>query len=88
MQDQTKQISRERDRLLERAIVLQTLHDDHDDDGWQRTELAAELGDADPIAIRTALTRLEEDGVVEFAGETIRASRATRRLNDLDMIAV
>jgi hypothetical protein len=87
MQDQTKQISRERDRLLERAVVLQTLHDGHDD-GWQRTELAAQLGEADPIAIRTALTRLEEEGVVEFAGETVRASRAAIRLNDLDMIAV
>jgi DNA-binding GntR family transcriptional regulator len=87
MQDQTKQISSARDRLLERAIVSQTLRKDHID-GWRRTELAAELGDADPIAIRNALTRLEEDGVVEFAGETVSASRAARRLNDLDMIAV
>jgi DNA-binding GntR family transcriptional regulator len=87
MQDQTKQISSARDCLLERAIVSQTLREDHID-GWRRTELAAELGDADPIAIRNALTRLEEDGVVEFAGETVGASRAARRLNDLDMVAV
>jgi hypothetical protein len=87
MQDQTNQISHDRDRRLERAIVLQTLRDDRDD-GWQRAELAAELGDADPIAIRDALTCLEEEGVVEFAGETVRASRAATRLNDLDMIAV
>jgi hypothetical protein len=87
MQDQTKQISGARDRLLERAVVLQTLRDDRNG-GWQRVELAAELGDADPIAIRNALTRLQEEGVVEFAGETVRASRAAMRLNDLDMIAV
>jgi hypothetical protein len=87
MQDQTKQISGDRDRRIERAIVSQTLREDRDD-GWRRTELAAELGDADPIAIRDALTRLEAESVVELAGETVRASRAAMRLNDLDMIAV
>lgn len=87
MQDQTKQISSDRDPLLERAIVSQALRDDHDD-GWRRAELAVELLDTDPIAIREALTRLQEDGVVEFAGETVRASRAAKCLNDLDMIAV
>jgi DNA-binding GntR family transcriptional regulator len=87
MQDQTKQISGVRDRLLERAIVSQILREDRHD-GWRRSELAAELGDADPVAIRAALTRLEQEGVVEFAGETVRASRAAVRLNELDMIAV
>lgn len=87
MQDQTKQIYSDRDRLLERAVVLQALEDAHHD-GLLRAELMAELGDANPIAIRTALTRLEEEGVVECAGETVRASRAARRLSDLDMIAV
>jgi DNA-binding GntR family transcriptional regulator len=87
MQDQTKQISRDRDRLLERAIVSQTLREDRDD-GWARVELAAELGEADPIAIREALTRLEGEGVLEFEGETVRAARAIVRLNELEMIAV
>ena len=87
MQDQTKQISSDRDTLLERAIAFQTLRDDHNE-GWRRAALAAELGDADPIAIRNALTRLEEEGVVEFAGEKVRASRAAMRLNDLGVIAV
>lgn len=87
MQDQTNQISEDRDRLLERAVVSQALRDDRTD-GWRRVELAAELGDADPIAIRNALTHLEEEGVVEFAGESVRASRAAIRLNDLDLIAV
>jgi len=87
MQDQTKQIARDRNRLLERAIVSQTLREDREQD-WRRAELAAELGDTDSIAIRNALTWLEEDGVVEFTGETVRASRAARCLNDLNMIAV
>jgi DNA-binding GntR family transcriptional regulator len=86
MQDQTKQISGDRDRFLERAIVLQTLREDRD--SWQRAELAAELGDTDPVSVRNALTRLEQEGVVEFAHETIRASRAARRLNDLGVIAI
>jgi predicted transcriptional regulator len=87
MQDQTKQISDGRDRRVERAIVLQTLRDDRQT-GWPRAELAAELGDADPIAVRKALMRLEEEGVIEFAGETVRASRAAVSLNELEMIAV
>ncbi len=51
-------------------------------------ELATELVDADPIAIRNALTRLEQEGVVEFAGEMLRASRTARYLDDLEMIAI
>ncbi len=87
MQDQTNQISDDRDRLLERAVVSQSLREDRAE-GWRRAELAAELDDADPIAIRNALTRLEEEGVIEFARETVRASRAVVRLNELDMIAI
>ncbi len=87
MQDKTKQISSDHDRRIERAIVLQTLRDDRET-GCPRTELATELGDGDPIAIREALRRLEDEGVIEFAGELIRASRATACLNDLEMIAV
>lgn len=87
MQDQTKQISGDCDRLLERAIVSQILREDRDAE-WRRAELAAELGDADPIAIRNAVTRLEEEGVVQSAGEMVRVSRAARRLNALELIAI
>lgn len=87
MQDQTNQISDERNRRLERAVVSQTLREDRTD-GWRRADLVAELGDGDPIAIRNALTRLEEEGVIAFEGESVSASRAAIRLNDLDMIAV
>lgn len=87
MQGRTQQIFGDRDRLLERAIVLQTLCDDRHD-GWLRAELAVELGDREPVVIRTALTRLEEEGVVECAGERVRASRAAMHLDDLEMLAV
>jgi SOS-response transcriptional repressor LexA len=87
MQDQTKQIPSDDDRRLERAIVSQTLRDDHDR-RWSRAELGAELGHADPMAIDNALTRLQGEGVVELTDETVRASRAAQRLDELGMIAV
>jgi hypothetical protein len=87
MQDQTKQIPSDRDRQVERAIVLQALRDDRGED-WSRADLAAELDHPDPIAIDDALTRLEDEEVIEFEGETIRASRAAMHLNDLGMVAI
>jgi hypothetical protein len=87
MQDQTKQILNDRDRRVERAIVLQTLRDDHDE-GWSRAELETELAHTDPLAIGDAITRLEGEGVIELAGETVRASRAAMHLNELGLIAV
>lgn len=87
MQDQTKQIPSDHDRRVERAIVLQTLRDDHDE-CWSRPELEAELDHVDPIAIGAALTRMENEGVIELAGEAIKASPATRCLNELGVIAL
>jgi hypothetical protein len=87
MQDQTKHISSAHDPRVERAIVLQALAADHAE-GRSRGELANELGLADPGAIGDALIGLREEGVVELAGETVRASRATRRLNSLELIAI
>ncbi|HYM46100.1 MAG TPA: hypothetical protein VES65_08085 [Solirubrobacteraceae bacterium] len=87
MRDQDTKIRSDEDRRLERAIVLQTLRDDHDT-GWPRPELEAELGRPDPIAIGDALTRLNYEGVVELSGETVCASRAALRLSELELIAV
>lgn len=87
MQDQGTKIFSDRNHLLERAIVSQALREDRHD-GWQRSDLAAELADTDPVVIRNALSCLEAEGVVEFTGEMVRASRPTMRLNDLDLIAV
>lgn len=87
MQDQTKQIPEEHERRLERALVSQTLRRDRTD-GWLFAELAVEFGDADPLAIRGVLTHLERTGVIEIVGESVRASPAAKRLDELDMIAL
>jgi len=87
MQDQTKQIPGDSDRKVQRAIVSQTLRDDHDKH-WSRAELEAELDHVDPLAIGDALARLADQNVVELASETVQASRATAHLDELEMIAV
>jgi len=87
MQNLTKQIPSNQDRRVERAIVLQTLRDDHDK-RWSQAELAAELDYADPTEIGTALTRLMIAGVIELVGDTIQATPAVAYLNELGMIAV
>jgi hypothetical protein len=87
MQDQTKQTSSDHGRRVERAIVSQTLRDDHDK-RWSRAELEAELGRADAIEIDDALARLAREGVIAIAGETVQASRAAVHLDALAMIAV
>jgi hypothetical protein len=87
MQDQIKQVPGDHDLQIERAIVSQTLRDDHDK-RWSRAELEKELDHTDPLALGDALTRLADEDVVELAGETVRASRATVHLEELEMIAV
>jgi hypothetical protein len=71
---------------LERAIVLQLLRDDREQN-WSCAELATELG-AEAPAIETALTRLHGEDVACVDGEQVRASRATRRLDELELISV
>ncbi len=70
MQDQTKQIPSDGERRVQRAIVSQTLREDHER-GWSRAELEAQLGHDAPITIDDALHRLEREGVIEIAGETV-----------------
>ena len=87
MQDPTKQLASDSDHQIERAIVSQTLRDDHDF-SWSRAELETELDGAGVLAIGDAIARLADRGVIELAGETVRASRAAVYLDELDMIAV
>ena len=87
MQDQTKQIPGDSDRRVQRAVVAQTLRDDHEE-RWSRAELEAELARDAPTTIDDALHHLEIEGVIEIAGETVRASRATKHLDALEMIAL
>ncbi len=73
--------------MVERAIVLQVLRNDHPA-RWTRAELQAEIDDVDPVAIRLALRRLKTQGVVCMEGKELWASRCTWRLEDLGMVSI
>jgi hypothetical protein len=87
MRDQSKQVPSGDDGLVEKAIILQLLRDDHDE-RWSRTELEVEMVPIGSLAISDALARLEADGVLQLFGEAVSASRATRCLDDLELIAI
>jgi len=72
---------------VERAIVLQVLRDDRDEH-WSRTALAREISDFEPALIELALARLRQEGILSSAGSRVCASPATRRLDELELIAV
>jgi predicted transcriptional regulator len=74
------------DERLERAIVLLLLADGRRQ-ARSRSELAAEL-DPDPAALERALDSLQRAGVVELAGADARASRAARRIDELELIGI
>ncbi len=58
------------------------------DERWSRAELEVEVVPTGPLAISDALARLEAKGVVHLSGEEVSASRARRRLDDLELIAI
>jgi hypothetical protein len=71
----------------ERAIVLQVLRDDCDV-RWSRAALVREIADVEPVLVELALVRLRQYGVLSSAGTRVRASPATLRLDELELIAV
>jgi DNA-binding HxlR family transcriptional regulator len=73
--------------IVARAVVLQILGE-HREKRWSAAELERELSDLQPDALQEALLSLERAGVLERSGETVRASQAVRRLDELDLIAV
>ncbi len=87
MQDQPSQVLGECDPRIERAIILQFLRDDHGD-RWWRAELELEISNAEPLDISDALARLDQDGIVQISGESVWASRAVRRPDELGLIAI
>jgi DNA-binding HxlR family transcriptional regulator len=74
-------------RMVERAIVLQVLRDDHEE-RWSREELVGEISDFQPAVLDEALVRLAGDGVVHREDEQVWASRASRRLDELELISI
>ena len=73
--------------MVERAIVLQVLRDDHEE-RWARAELAREIPDFEPEVLDEALAELEQDGVLRREERTVWASRAARRLDELELISI
>jgi hypothetical protein len=71
---------------LERAIILQLLRDDHAP-RWSREELMEELrSEAGPL--EEALIRLDGEGVLGLSEDGAWASRAARRLDQLELIGI
>ncbi|HEY2140965.1 MAG TPA: hypothetical protein VGG98_02745 [Solirubrobacteraceae bacterium] len=87
MQDQPSQLLGEGDPRVERTIVLQVLRDDRDE-RWSRTGLEVELAEIEPLDISDALARLHDSGIVCVSGESVWASRATERLDELGLISI
>ncbi len=73
--------------VVERAVVLQILRDDHEE-RWPRAELAQEISDFEPAVLDEALGRLESDGVLHRQDDTTWAARAVRRLDELELISI
>lgn len=87
MQDQPSQVLGEFGPRIERAIILQFLRDDHGN-RWSRAELEVEISNVEPLDISDALARLDQDGIAQISGESVSASRAVRRLDELGLIAI
>lgn len=73
--------------MVERAIVLQILRDDHAE-RWARAELVREISDFEPAALDEALARLEHNGVLHREESLVWASLAARRLDELELISI
>ena len=57
-------------RNVERAVVLQLLRDDHDQQ-WSCAELEAEINDVQPSALSGAIAELERQGVATAKGKRV-----------------
>jgi DNA-binding HxlR family transcriptional regulator len=73
--------------MVERAVVLQILRDDHEEH-WPHGELAQEIAGCAPAVLDEALAHLERDGVLLRDGEAVCAARPVRRLDELELIGV
>jgi DNA-binding HxlR family transcriptional regulator len=73
--------------VVERAIVLQILRDDHEQ-RWARAELEREIPDFEPTLLDEALACLRRDGVLHREGSLVWAARAARRLDELGLISI
>ena len=72
---------------IERTVVLVLLSGDLESPSSRR-ELVRLLGHLPPRDVGNAILRLGDEGVHERRGEDVWASRPTRRLDELGLIAV
>ncbi len=75
------------DKLVERAIVLQVLRNDHRE-RWSDKQIERALSDFKPEAIQRAIVRLEAGGVICCLDEFIGASRCAQYLDSLELIGI
>ena len=87
MQGEPDRQEPERVWMVERAVVLQILREDHEE-RWDRAELAQEISDFEPEVLDEALGHLERDGVLHRQGDSVSAARAVRRLDELELISI
>jgi hypothetical protein len=88
MQGQPEDLERSRDLwMVERAIVLQVLREDHEE-RWPRAELGEEISDFAPAVLDEALACLEHEGVVHSEEGLVWAARAARHLDELELISI
>ena len=72
---------------VERLVMLQLL--DHDEgDPLSRQQLSDELYDISPGELDAAVDGLEGVGLLRTSANAIWASPATRRMDELDLIAI
>lgn len=75
-------------RIVERAIVLQLLRDDHDP-LWTREELRNEISDFSHHVFKVAIDMLEGDSCIVLDGEQgVRASTPVRRMDELELVSI
>jgi hypothetical protein len=75
-------------RMVQRAIILQLLRDDHDP-LWTRKELKAEIPDFSRQVFDAALERLEDEACVVLDGKQgVRASTPVRHLDELELVSI
>lgn len=71
---------------LQRAIVLHLL--ERPSERRSCLELHSALAGGAVLELEAALSDLEQEGVVELSGSEVRASRATQRLDALNLIGI
>jgi len=82
-----KSLSMPAPREIERTIVL-VLLSEQPVRARSLRELRRELRHLAPLEVAAAIARLGVEGVLERRGEEVWPSRATRRLDELGLIAV